>query len=231
MMLIKKLLLLPVLIFSLVCFSQNKNLIKVNDSIVGYENLSLNNGIVYTNKYPITSKNTFQFLDNKYNSGIVHYNNQMYYDVNIKYDVFDDILLFKPTTQLILETSLITKQVDYFILKNKKFKKIETISSDKTIRAGYFEEQIINDKSTLYIKHKKTIKEDYKTNILSYMFYDYKEYYIYYNDKLTEISTKKSIITIFPTLKKEIKKYYKENNKQKEENIQLFYQNLFKTII
>jgi DNA-directed RNA polymerase delta subunit len=63
------------------------------------------------------------------------------------------------------------------------------------------------------------------------MFYDYKEYYIYYNDKLTEISTKKSIITIFPTLKKEIKKYYKENNKQKEENIQLFYQNLFKTII
>lgn len=228
---IKKTLLLLVLIFSLGCYSQNKNLIKHNDSLVGFENLAFNNGLVYTNKYPLTSQNTSQFLENKYNKGILQYNNQTYYDVTIKYDVFDDLLLFKPNIQLVLETSLITKQVDYFILKNKKFRKLETISTDNTTTAGFFEEVEINSKSTLFIKHKKTIKVDSRSDKVSHIFYDYKIYYIFQNNKLEEISSKASIINLFPTLKKEIKQFYKENRNQKETNIQLFYQNLFKTII
>lgn len=228
---IKKTLLLLVLIFSLGCYSQNKNLIKHNDSIVGFENLALNNGLVYTNKYSLTSQKTSQFLENKYNKGILQYNNQTYYDVTIKYDVFDDVLLFKPNVQLVLETSLITKQVDYFILKNKKFRKLETILTDNTTTAGFFEEVEINSKSTLFIKHKKTIKVDSRSDKVSHIFYDYKIYYIFQNNKLEEISSKASIISLFPTLKKEIKQFYKENRNQKDTNIQLFYQNLFKTII
>jgi hypothetical protein len=228
---LKKLLLLPVLIFSLGCFSQNKNLIKLNDSLVGIENLPYNNGIVYYNKYKITSQNTSQFLENKYNLGILEYNNQTYYDLNLKYDVFDDLLLFKSNSQLALETSLITKQVGYFILKNKKFKKLETISNDKSIIAGFFEEVEINNRCTLYLKYKKTVKVDSKSDNISHIFYDYKIYYILYNNKLEEISSKASIINLFPTLKKEIKQFYKNNRNQKETNIQLFYQNLFKTII
>jgi hypothetical protein len=228
---IKKIHLLIVLIFSLGCFSQNKNQIKHNDSIVGNENLAFNNGLVYDNKYKITSQNTSQFLENKYTNGILHYNNETYYDVNIKYDVFEDVLLFKPSSQLVLETSLITKQVDYFVIKNLKFRKIETISNNNSTNFGYFEEIKINDKINLYVKHKKIIKEDTKANQVSYIFYDYKIYYIYFNNTLQEISSKKSIVTIFPELKKEIKKFYKENRKLNEENIQLFYQNLFKTII
>lgn len=228
---IKKLLLLPVLIFSLGCFSQNKNSIKQNDSLVGYENLAYNNGIVYNNKYKNTSQNTSQFFENKYNNCVLQYNNQTYYDVSLKYDVFEDVLLFKSNLQLVLETSLITKQVDYFILKNKKFKKIETVTADNIVTAGYFEENEINEKSTLFVKHKKIIKVDSRSEKLSHIFYDYKIYYIFYNNKLEEISSKSDIIKLFPTLKKEIKQFYKENRTQKDNNIQLFYQNLFKTII
>lgn len=230
-MLTKKIFLQLLLIFSLSCFSQNKEFIKHNDSIVGYENLPYYNGIVYTNKYPITSKNTNQFLENKYTKGVLQYNNQTYFDLSLKYEVFNDILLFKPNTQLILETSLITKQVDFFILNNKKFRKIETISTDSTYNSGYYEELEINDKSKLYIKYKKTIKTDPSSDKVSYIFYDYKIYYIFYNNKLEIISNKNSIINLFPTYKKEIKKYYRENMALKEKNIQLFYQNLFKTII
>lgn len=228
---IKKLLLLPVFIFSLGCFSQSKNTIKQNDSIVGFENLAYNNGTVYNNKYKNTSNNTSQFFENKYNNGVLQYNNQTYYDVSLKYDVFEDQLLFKSNLQLVLETSLITKQVDYFILKNKKFKKIETVSADNVVTAGYFEENEINEKSTLFIKHKKIIKVDSRSEKLSHIFYDYKIYYIFYNNKLEQISSKSDIIKLFPTLKKEIKQFYKENRNQKDNNIQLFYQNLFKTII
>lgn len=229
-MLIKNKLLLLVLIFSLGCFSQNKNLVKLNDSLVGNENLAYYNGLAYYNKYQNTSRNTSQFLENKYNKGILQYNNQTYYDVNMKYDVLEDLLLFKPTTQLAIETSFITTQVDYFIIKNTKFKKLETIT-DSIKNVGYFEENEINEKSTLYIKHKKIEKVDSRSDNLSHVFYDYKIYYLFYNNKLEEISSKNSIIHLFPTLKKEIKKFYKENQSLKETNLQLFYQNLFKTVI
>ena len=228
---IKENLLLLVLIFSLGCFSQNKNFIKHNDSLVGNENLSYNNGLVYYNKYKNTSQNTSQFLENKYITGILQHNNQTFYDVSLKYDVFDDLLLFKPASQLVLETSLITKQVDYFVLKNKKFKKLETISSDSLITFGFFEEVEINERCTLYLKHKKTFKVDSRSDNLSYIFYDYTIYYIYHNNKLEEISSKKSIINLFPTLIKEIKQIYKENQNLKETNLKLFYQNLFKSVI
>lgn len=230
-MLIKKLQLLLVLIFNLGCFSQNKNLIKHNDSLVGNENLAYNNGLIYDNKFKLTSQNTSQFLEKKYNKGILQYDNEIYYDVSLKYDVFNDLLLFKPNTQILLETSLITKQVDYFIINNLKFKKIEIKSTENKSNFGYFEEVEINDKIDLYIKYKKTIKVDLKSDQISYVFYDYKLYYIYYNMKLLEITSKKSIVNLFPALKKEIKEYYKENRKQREQNIQLFYQNLFKSII
>ncbi len=218
------------MIFSLGCFSQNKNLVKLNDSLVGNENLAYYNGVAYYNKYQNTSRNTSQFLENKYNKGILQYNNQTYYDVNMKYDVFEDLLLFKPTSQLAIETSFITAQVDYFTIKNRKFKKLETIT-DSIKNVGYFEENEINEKSTLYIKHKKTEKVDSRSDNLSYVFYDYKIYYLFYNNKLEEISSKNSIIHLFPNLKKEIKKFYKENQNLKETNLQLFYQNLFKTVI
>ena len=226
---IKELLLL-VLIFSLNCYSQNKNIVKHNDSLVGNENLPINNGLVYYNKYKITSEKTSQFLENKYNLGIVKYNGETYFDINLKYDVFEDVLIFKPTTQLAIETCFISKQVDYFILKNKKFQKLETVTNNQST-FGFFEEIEVNTKCNLYIKHKKIIKEDYKSDKLSYQFYDYKIYYVLYNNKLEEISNKKSIIELFPNLKKEINQFYKLNSNIKKQNIQLFYQNLFKTII
>ena len=223
--------LLLIFMFSLGCFSQNKDFIIHNDSLIGYENLPYNNGLVYNNKFKTTSNNTSQFLENKYNTGTLQYNNQTYYDILLKYDVFEDLLLLKSNAQLFLETRLITKQVDYFILKNLKFKKIETLLSDNSIISGYFEEIEVNTKSTLYIKHKKTVKVDSRSDKLSHIFYDYKIYYIYYDNKLKEISSKADVINLFPTLKKEIKQFYKVNNNQKENDITLFYQNLFKTII
>lgn len=220
-----------ILVFNLYCFSQNTNLLIYNDSIIGPENLIYNNGLVYTNKFTNTLKNTSQFLEKRYINGVLHYNSQTYYNVNLKYDVFNNLLLFKPSAQLVLETSLITRQVDYFILNNRKFKKLDLNSDSINIKEGYYEEIEINSKSILYIKHKKTVKVDSQRNDLSYLFYDYKIYYILYENKLVKISSKSSIIKLFPFLKKEIKQFYKDNSTLKEANIELFYQNLFKTII
>lgn len=228
-MLYTKTILLLTLLFSISLFSQEKAIVKQNDSIIGNPSLPLNNGIIYHNKYKNTLKNTSQFFENKYRKGTICYNNQTYFDVNLKYDVFDDLVFYKPTTKIGLEANLITKQVDYFIYANKKFKQLNYF--DITEKYGFFEEIEINKNIILYIKYKKVCKEDLSLGKIAYTFYDSKLYYILYNNQLLEISSKSSITTIFPNLKKEINTFYKENSKIKDTNIQQFYQSLFKTII
>ncbi len=227
-MLFKKTFLLQLLLFSITIFSQEKTFIKQNDSLIENQNLPINSGIVYHNKYKNTLKNTNQFFENKYRKGTICINNQTYYDVNLKYNAFEDLVFYKPNTKIGLELNLITKQVDYFIYANKKFKQLNYI--DIVEKNGFFEEVEVNNNITLYIKHKKVCKEDLSLGKIAYTFYDSKYYYILYNNQLLEISSKSSIIKIFPNLKKDINTFYRENRKIKDTNIQQFYQNLFKTL-
>jgi len=227
-MLAKKTIPILLLFFSITLFSQEKIVVKQNDSLIENQSLPLNNGIIYHNKYKNSLKNTSQFFENKYRKGTICYNNQTYYDVNLKFNVFEDLVFYKPNTIIGLEANLITKQVDYFTYANKKFKQLNYV--DVVEKYGFFEEVEVNSNITLYIKHKKVCKEDLSLGKIAYTFYDSKLYYILYNNQLLEISTKSSIISIFPNLKKEIQTFYKENSKIKDSNIQLFYQNLFKTI-
>mgnify|MGYP003478715692 FL=1 len=227
-MLFKKTILLLILLLSITLYSQEKGAVKQNDSLIENSSLPLNNGIIYHNKYKNTLKNTTQFFENKYRKGTICYNNQTYFDVNLKYNVFEDLVFYKPNAKIGLEANLITKQVDYFIYANKKFKQLNYI--DIVEKNGFFEEIEINNNITLYIKYKKVCKEDLSLGNIAYTFYDSKLYYILYNNQLLEISSKSSIISIFPNLKKEINTFYKENSKIKDSNIQQFYQNLLKTI-
>lgn len=227
-MLFKKTILLLILLLSITLYSQEKGAVKQNDSLIENSSLPLNNGIIYHNKYKNTLKNTTQFFENKYRKGTICYNNQTYFDVNLKYNVFEDLVFYKPNAKIGLEANLITKQVDYFIYANKKFKQLNYI--DIVEKNGFFEEIEINNNITLYIKYKKVCKEDLSLGNIAYTFYDSKLYYILYNNQLLEISSKSSIINIFTNLKKEINTFYKENSKIKDSNIQQFYQNLLKTI-
>lgn len=227
-MLLNRIYLLQLLLFSISIFSQEKAFVKQNDSLIENQSLPLNNGIIYHNKYKNTLKNTSQFFENKYRKGTICYNNQTYFDINLKYNVFEDLVFYKPNTKIGLDINLITEQVDYFTYANKKFRQLTYI--DIVEKNGFFEEIEVNNNITLYIKHKKVCKEDLTLGSISYTFYDATYYYILYNNQLLEFTSKSSIIKIFPNLKKEINTFYKENRKIKDSNIQLFYQELFKTI-
>lgn len=227
-MLYKTILLLQILLFPIVSLSQDKFFIKQNDSLVENQSLPLNNGIIYHNKYKNTLKNTSQFFENKYRKGTICMNNQTYYDINLKYNVFEDLVFYKPNVKIGLDTHLITKQIDYFTYANKKFRQLNYI--DIIEKNGFFEEIEINKNIILYVKYKKVCKEDLTLGKIYYTFYDKTYYYILFNNQLLEISSKSSIVKIFPNQKKEINTFYKENRKIKDTNIIQFYQSLLKTI-
>lgn len=65
------------------------------DNIIGYENSGIYNGTLFLEKYKTESNNHHFFLDNKYKLGNLIYDNQPYYNVYLKYDIYEDELIAK----------------------------------------------------------------------------------------------------------------------------------------
>lgn len=222
---LKKTLTLTFLLFYNYIFSQEQT-IKFNDSISQFENLPLNNAISYENKYIYTYTNIKQFLYNEYKSCIISYDDNIYYDVKLKYDVYSNNILYKPKFNIVTEVSLFNEYINYFIIENKKFVKFNINNNYQ-----FYEEIYINGIYTLYIKYKKSKKENYKYDLLRHEFYNDLDIFLYSNNEFILLKNKKEIIKILPKYKQNINEFYNKNKPLQESNIILFYTNLFKNIL
>ena len=83
------------------CASMNgQNNTEVNyynlfDQEVGVANTALYQGVVYTEKYRTINGNTQYYKTRDFLKGSVCYEGQCYYDLNLKYDVYEDQVLLK----------------------------------------------------------------------------------------------------------------------------------------
>lgn len=218
---------LTLLLLTFYCFLHGQEtLIEVNDSIAQYENLPINNGLSYENKYWNTTNDTKQFYNNEYTKCTISYDGKLYSDVKLKFDILNNQILFKPKFNVISEIVLINELVDYFIINQKKFIKLNINNHYQ-----YFEEIKINNEDLLLIKHIKTFKEDLSTGEKKYSFYDNFEIYLNHKKAYYFLNNKNSLITIFPNYKKEIQNFYKSNELLKENNLILFYTKLINELI
>ncbi len=96
------------------------------DTTVGRINLDINNGIPHTNSFRTLSTDIHLYLINKYESGKVTYENQTYYDVKLKYDIYRDILVLNPDGgSENIGINLIQNKVSSFSILDKNFIKRE----------------------------------------------------------------------------------------------------------
>ena len=183
------------------------------DSIVGKENLGLNNGPLALNPYKTIGDNNMFFKNNKYSIGNVVYDGQPYFNVKLKYDIYKDQLILNPPEQPEhIGISLIQDKTDSFTLYGKNFIKItksQTALPDFT--SGYYEIIKIGKKFNLFIKHHKDILKEINEEGVYYSFHEKYQYYIEYNNKFYEINNKASIVKIFPENKKNINAFYQKN--------------------
>lgn len=211
-------------------YSQNK-IEDLFDSKVGKENLPLNNGVFYFNT--LKTLDTHQFYNtNKYSSETLIYDNQFYNTVNLKYDSFRDVLVFKPYGESEnFGIILIQQKVSTFTLKNRNFVNLSLITKDslKDIK-GYYEEHLKGKHFTFYIKHKKDRREFIKNQVTYTDFEIYNEFLILKDNIYHPIKSKNSITNLFPMYKKEINTFYSDNSKLSKDNKTEFYEKLFRFI-
>ncbi|MEN8126017.1 MAG: hypothetical protein ABFR32_12920 [Bacteroidota bacterium] len=193
--------------------STQKEYYKWFDDQVGIENTGLFNGFRYSEKYRTIDGNHKFFISSEFNKGTIKYDGQIYFDIEMKYDIYEDQVIVKLSTKAgesILQ--LIDEKIENFNFYNVQFERVSDKNSSISNMTGFFETLYQSQNFTSLKKYKKIIKKYIKSDFVYYTFKNEIDYYIYNNNEFYLVDSKKDLIKIFPDYKKEIKDHYKKNN-------------------
>lgn len=188
--------------------NQNLDVYNWFDALIGKENLAINNGSIHKNyDTPLEGKHRY-FDSGNFIEGVLNYEGQTYFNTLLKYDIFEDKLIFNPDKESnYIDINLIYEKVDSFFIYNKKFVKIDSKAIENS-KSGYYEEITIGKKLLLYIKHykesRKIISGDYSVTDFTL----YHDFLIKKDKTLHSINSKNEILKLFPSLKKKINSFY-----------------------
>ncbi len=202
------------------------------DKVTGKENLDINNGTLNNNPYKTIGYESMYYNNDDYQSGTLNYENQIYFDVYLKYDLYNDQLIINPSgLNKKIGINLNSSKVASFTIGGKHFVKIDKKDSLKPeVPTGYYEEIKIAPDFIFYIKHHKEIRKKISDNGVYYNFTSNNLFFIKYLNKISKIERKKDILKLFPEQKKQINEFYLMNREIKKSNLNQFMENLIKSI-
>lgn len=189
------------------------------DEIIGLENTKLYNGKRYYSIYKSSEENHNFFTSPNFIKGNINYDGDSFFNVNLKYDTYNDELIFKPNGDKgFINIELIQNKITSFKLRDHHFINSKDLKENNNLVNGYLE--IIYNTPTLklFVKRKKVVTERIKQNKLVYLFSNEPSFYLTHDAVLSEIKSSKTFKKIFPNLGKELKTEIKENKKRFEKN-------------
>lgn len=202
------------------------------DSIISKESLILANGLFHFNNYRVNDNKDIYYNSQHFVKGSLNYLDQIYYDLYLKYDAYNDELIFKPTGKSEKTgINLIKSNISRFKINDLTFVNLDKLNKegDESIK-GFYEERIKNNILSFYIKHSKSKREVFVNKEIFVEFTDESEFILYIDNSFHKINSKNSIIKLFPDKKKIINEYFINNSELKKKDKTLFFNNLFQNI-
>lgn len=210
---------------------ENSSLYDYFDNAIGKDNLNINNGVVHSEPFrPMPNKNRY-YVD-EFNVGDLSFEGEIYSNVNLKYDIYDDQVIYKQNGETDnLPITLIKDKVDFFIIKNRKFVnlKAESIKFPNLIK-GIYEEGFASNEISFYTKHRKEKIKIFQSDGVYYNFIYNTDFFIKYNNFFYKVQSEKDVKKIFPMYKKEISDFYRTDKKLERSDKKQFMENLTKQI-
>ena len=184
------------------------------DAITGLENSDLHYGIVYEEKHRIKNKKSKFIFSPDFLSGSVIYDNLPYFDLNLKYNAYEDEVLMKVGNKFGGKSLQLYKdRISSFTIAGHRFIKIEPSDSEAAIMPGYYEISKENLFFTLLIKHQKELKERLGVKSVYHEFEDTpKEYVLHCQNNYYAIDGVSDLTTIFPDHKEKLDSFEKSQN-------------------
>ncbi|OUL61893.1 hypothetical protein B8T70_12825 [Flavobacterium sp. AJR] len=210
------------------------------DKAIGKENLAIYNGSRHVNYYRTIDNSHSYYFSNNFSIGNLNYEGQDYNNLDLKYDVNNDVLVLKATGEFdYLGINVIKEKTASFSINNKNF--INVNYNNPTCpdyMNGYYQEIIYSPDDVLYIKHHKNRGKIIDNKRISDVanqntfdeFIEKNDFILKHKGNYYKISSKSDIIKIFPESKSKIKNYYNNYSQLEESDKKIFIENLIKEI-
>ncbi|SKB30209.1 hypothetical protein SAMN05660776_0206 [Salegentibacter holothuriorum] len=219
----------PFFIITFSTFSQTYSEEKIYswyDKTIGIENTTLFRGIEYVETDRMINEKHKFFETQEFQNGIVTYNGLTYYQVPLKYNIYDDLLLVNlKQDQRNSIFQLIDDQVNQFQIKDNKFRYLKAINNSDII--GFYE--VINEAGLLKV-FKKHIRNRMEIRDRSVAYSEFNparpDYIFQFENEFFELDNRRDLFSKFPDLKSEIRDFYSKYRKQSQDNPDVFMKNL-----
>lgn len=215
---------------SLLLGQDQPELLKWFDTQIGIENSNLFNGTAYVDRHrTINAKN--KLFGNASGSGSVSYDGQWYPDLQMRYNIFDDVLVVQLQSGMGLNIiQLVKEKTDRFTIHGSEFRNIS--QSENSGNVAGFHEVLWEDKTfSVLKKHARKLIEKRDRQISYYEFEPTEGYIAFsYDSTAYLISSRNDLVKRFPQYREEIQSFYKENNALQRSRPETFYINLFREL-
>lgn len=213
-------------------FSQSNNeVITYNwfDKNIGVESLNFNNGSGHLNFDRTINDQHRYYNTDQFKNGSIIYEGQSYFNLDLKYDIFNDQLIVRPYIESTnIQINLIKEKVDSFEIDNEKFINLKQTSTN--FKSGYYEEVIIGNSAVLYIKYNKEKNDVIRGYSVFIEYKSHSDYLLLKDNKFTLINDKTELIKLYPDQKRKINDFFLMNKDLRKSNQVLFMKNLIKYI-
>lgn len=219
----KNILITVIFLNGLLLSAQEGELYTWFDHKIGLENTDLYNGIEFINPYNLNENKHRFFKTNLFQNGSVKYNNQIYYNVALRYDIYEDLLFVKLETKsgIANQILLLKESLDGFTIGNSIFQKVKVDKATDEQFTEFYELLTKNDHVKLYKKNQKKLNKIFKNGLVYHEFTaDRPEYFILTEDDFFQIQDKRDLISKYPKYKKDLSNFkwssndYQANDRQ-----------------
>ncbi len=190
------------------------------DKIVGVENTSLFNGLRYLEEFRTLNNNHKFFSTSQFIKGNLIYDDQNYYDIDMKYDLYKDQVIVNLQGQSgnsIIELN--ADRIEQFTLNGITFNQVKTNNKDLK---GFYAILTENNGVICYKRYRKSQKKYIQNKNIYYEFSSFNEYVLNIPSGIYPIKSKSDFIKVFPEYKNEINNFYRKNKKLIDSNYDMF---------
>lgn len=193
------------------------------DALVSRENTGLFNGPQVIDTYQDSWDDSHVYLESaNYQYSTLVYNNQLYTEVPLRYDLLGDYITIRSDDHLSLfKIKVDPKKITSFSISNRNFIKLPDTGLDN-IGSGFFEIAFAGKSLTLYIKHVKRIKRETIDRVLQQRFISDNHYVLRQDDTYHSIYSIKDFKEFSPDPYSEIRDFYKVNRSLYKTNLDAF---------
>ncbi|WP_422348408.1 hypothetical protein [Flagellimonas sp.] len=185
------------------------------DKTTGIENTNLLEGTLTVAKYGTVDGTHKFYASNDYLKGHIVFDGETYFDVDMKYDLYEDELLLPLRSDAQVQLlKLVKERISEFVIDGRRFLAVVHEGEGQAKVTSFYEVLSENPLFRLLKKHKKVGFANYKKNLVRYKFVSKNAYYVNHGGHLTEIKNKKDILRIFPEAKSALNKQSFDNLKK-----------------